>query len=429
MTMIVLSMFALMTSAVAADDLDISLFEVEIDGDEIYTWDTVLVNLERNQDLDVKVKFETDAATSADDVEITVFLTGNKDKVSETTEAFDVKPDTRYTKKLSVPLPQRMDDRNYQLRVVISSPNSNSEVFDYQIEVESEKHSMVIKDVTFSPYTQVQAGRAFTANVRLKNYGVDDEKDVKVVISVPELGLQRTTYIDEIEKDEAVSTEEEATEDLLLRVPADAKTGTYDVEVKVYYDDGDEKVSTTESLRVIGSEAAADAVAPVQGTQTGKVTITVGPQAQSVARGESGVIYPVTMTNSANVAKTYTLTVSGVSTWGTSKVSPTNVIVLQSGEQKQAYVYVAANENSALGEHVFSLDVSTDNEMVQQVPLRADVLEGAAGSAWNGVKKALQVAVILLIVLIVVLGIVIGFQKNRKDDNKDDVEDISQTYY
>jgi uncharacterized membrane protein len=211
-----------------------------------------------------------------------------------------------------------------------------------------------------------------------------------------------------------------------LRIPATAKSGTYDVDVTVYYDDYDEKNKETFQITVVGDEQAAQATTP--GTATGKTTIAVGVQAQTVARGENGVIYPLTITNGANTAKTYILSVSGTADWATTRFSPSNVVILNPGESKQVYVFVAASENTALGEKVFSLDVKVGNDVVQQIPLKAEVLESANGS-WDGVKRALQVGVILLVVLIVVLGVVIAYQRRSKGSAVKEDEQVAQTYY
>lgn len=416
-----LALFGAMASANArVDPLGIQVIDVKVDGDSLTANQTVKTEFERDSELEVKVQLQTDGTTTVNDVEVSAFITGNKDSVSETTKPFDVAPNTIYTKSLTLTLPERILDREYQLRVVVTSPNSDTIDYVYPLNIAAVENSIAIKEVTFSPNNQVVAGRALTAVARLKNYGKVDEDDVKVVVSIPELGVQETDYINEIEKDDTVSSEE-----VLLRIPANAKTGDYDVEVTVYYDDYDEKTKSVSTIHVVGDDQAAQAT----GSSAGKTTIIVGPQAQTVARGENGVVYPITLSNSANTAKTYTLDISGAADWATTKISPSNVVILNAGETKQAYVYVAANENAAVGEHVFSVDVKSGNDVVQQIPLKADVLESAKSSAWDGVKKALQVGVILLVVLIVVLGIVIAYQRQKKSDNVKEDEQIAQTYY
>ncbi|MEK6886577.1 MAG: hypothetical protein AABW88_01975 [Nanoarchaeota archaeon] len=421
--MIALLLFAIIVAVPAnatLSPLGITVNDVKVEGDSITANQTIKTNFERNSDLELKISLQTDSSATVEDVVVQAFITGARDKISDETDAFDVQANTVYTKTLSLDVPERTANGEYQLRVIVSSPNSNTISYVYPLLVSPIDNSVAIKDVTFSPNAKVMAGRALTAVARLKNYGQKDENDVKVVFSIPELNVQETDYIDSINNDDTESTEE-----VLLRIPATAKSGTYDVEVNVYFNDGDDRTSAVFPLIVEGDDYAAQAVSGL----SGKTIISVGLQTQSVARGENGVIYPLSLTNGANVAKTYTLSVSGTDGWAVTKVSPSNVLILNAGETKQAYVYVAANENSAVGEHVFSVDVKVGNDVVQQIPMKADVLE-SAGSAWAGVKKALSVGVILLVVLIIALGAVILYQKKFKpaDETKED-EQIAQTYY
>ena len=429
--LLLVSMLSVMTSVEAADSIGVSIVDVKVNGDSISTSDVLKTQFERDSELDVKVQLQTDSLTTAEDVEVAVFLTGNKDKVSETSNPFDVVSGTIYSKSFTLDVPQRLLAREYQLRVFVSSPNSAPVYADYNLLIDPVENSIAIKEVSFSPNDKVTAGRALTSVVRLKNYGQVTEDDVKVVVSIPELGVQEVDYVNDVEEDETVSSEE-----ILLRIPATTKSGTYNVEVSAYYDDYDEKVKQTYQIQVVGDSKAASAVGGQSSVDSsnsvqGKTTITVGPQAQSVARGENGVVYQVTLANTESTAKSYTLLTSGTNDWATVKVTPSNVVVVNPGETKYAYIYAAANENAALGEHVFSLDIKSGSTVLQEVPLRADVLESNSGASWDGVKKALQVGVILLVILILVLAIVIAYQRKFKGSENKSVEDeqIAQTYY
>lgn len=417
---LLLAMFVAVTGASAQSPLGITVTYVKVNGDSLNANQSLRTQFERDSKLDITVKLRTDGTTKVDDVEVRAFISGTKDSIEDSTEPFDVQPNVIYTKELSLEVPQRSPDRDYQLRVIVSSPNSNTISYIYPLIVEAVEHSIAIKEATFSPSNKVVAGRSFTAVARLKNYGQADEDDVKVVISIPELGVKEVDYINEIEKDETVSSEE-----LLLRIPPNAKSGEYEVKVEAYFDDYDEKTSVSYTIYVEGESSQ---TATGAGAAAGKTVVTVGIQSQTAAKGENGVIYPLTLANNANTAKTYTLEISGADTWAVTKVSPSNVVVLNAGESKQAYVYVAANENSPLGKKVFSINIKSGNDVVQQIPLELDVMESAKGNALEGVKKALQVGVILLVVLVVVLAAVILYQRKGKGSAKED-EQIAQTYY
>lgn len=418
--LLILSMVSIALPTLATlDPLGIKVNDVKVDGNSLTGNQTIQTQFERDSELSLNVQLQTDGSTTVSDVQVQAFISGSKDPISDSTSLFNVNPNTVYTKTLKLTLPQRVADRQYQLRVVVTSPNSNTISYVYPLEISAPSNQIAIKDVVFSPNDKVLAGRAFTATARLKNYGDKDANDVKVVVSLPELNVQETSYINNINKDDTVSSDE-----MLLRVPANAKTGDYTVQIAVYYNDYDDKTTQNFVMHVDGSDVAQSA-----GSLSGKTTISVGVQEQTVARGENGVIFPLTLTNGATSAKTYTLTVSGANDWAVTKVSPSNVVILNAGETKQAYVYVAANENSALGDHVFSVDVNVDGNTVQQIPMKAVVLESTSSNAWNGVKSALTAGVILLVVLIVILGAVVLYQRTRKTDSIKEDEQIAQTYY
>ena len=437
--MLFLAMFTVVLNVNAQpEELPIYVSDVEANGVPLDSWNDNRIVFERGSDLEVRLLVQrntlpdwycqiypeecVDNNKVLQDVQVEVELTGTKDKVEDSTNPFDMQPNSSVPKTLKLKLPDRMEDKSYQLRVIVTTPNSYTYTSEYSLLIEAPQNEVAIKEIIVSPNDKILAGRALTADARLKNYGQEDEEDVKVVFAIPSLGVQETTYVNEIEKDESVSTD-----DVLLRIPANTKSGSYDLEVTAYYNDGDDKVKSTTSVNVVSDEQAAQAVTPSAGSSvTGNTYVTAGVQSQTLARGENGVIYPLTIANSANAAKTYILTISGAQDWATTTVTPSNVVVLNAGETKQVYVYVAANENSAVGEHVFSVDVKEGSD-VKQIPLKASVLE-SAGSNFSGVKNALVVAVVLLVVLIVVLGGVVLYQRGKKPGNKED-EQIAQTYY
>jgi hypothetical protein len=105
----------------------------------------------------------------------------------------------------------------------------------------------------FFPEYSVKAGKQFQTQVRVKNIGAKDEESVKVTVSVPELGIKGSSYIDLIESEETESSEE-----IWLRVPNCVEDGFYDAEVKIVYDEGYEAVSKTKTLGVTGEVCNAE---------------------------------------------------------------------------------------------------------------------------------------------------------------------------
>ncbi|MFC1727922.1 hypothetical protein ACFLZ7_00470 [Nanoarchaeota archaeon] len=442
LSFVMLLLAVMVVDAAVGENEGLSLVSVKIDGDTLTDSEIYKTQIDRDEELEVKVKVRHEGNDSLRDVEITAFITGyeyNDDsdaRLSDTSEPFDIDVNEDHTEKLTLDLPNNVDKDDYKLRVVVSSRNGAIVVNNYNLRITPERHNIAIRDVEFTPGTEVKAGRGLITQVRIKNYGDRDEEDVKVTVSIPELGLRESDWIDEIESDDA-----ELTEEVYMRLPGCAE-GEYQVNIEVDYDDDNGGDSKAYIINVEPSEACS-AITPTntgsttgQTTGDGSVRITVGSETQTTAKGEGGVIYPITLTNNGKTARTFTIDVEGASDWATVKVSPSNVAMVNAGQTGSVYVYVAANENTDVGEKMFSVNVKSGSETLKQIPFKANVIEPSA-SGWSGVKKALEVMVVVLIVVLIVVGLVIGYNKMKETgEGEEEVfetepagDDVAQTYY
>ncbi len=199
-----------------------------------------------------------------DNIRVEAFISGSDDNddVSAKTSLFQVEDNATYKKSLTLILPQTADEDRYKLRVIVSDRNGQETVQNYNLVFDEPRHDLAIEDVIFYPNGNVQAGQAFLSTVRLENFGQKDENDVKVMVSIPELGISATDYINEIESDD-----EESTEEMYMRIPSTAKTGTYQVKIDVWYNDQHDTLSKSMSVDV-DALPAAPAPAVVQAPTT-----------------------------------------------------------------------------------------------------------------------------------------------------------------
>ncbi|MBI5391839.1 putative S-layer protein [Candidatus Woesearchaeota archaeon] len=406
----------------------VTIDEVEFDEDTLDPSNSSAIsNYERNQDIPVKVHFT--ALTDDSDVQVEAALTGFDDgEVRDSKYVSNVKANETYVKKLSLNLPWDMDQDYYTLRVTVC-PRSGSCVEEtYELDVEAQDHGFVIKDVDFSPGLSVEAGRALLTTVRVENIGNQDESEgVKVKVSIPELGLSATDYLDSVDESDSASSEE-----LYIRVPSETPAGDYNVEVAVTYDDGAKTTTEKYTLIVTAAEETATSTTSTDAAVESKTVITVGPDSQDMTAGQGGAVYPITLTNAAGEAKTYVVSVSGYNSWGNVRIDPSNVVVLGEGETQTVYLFVSANEDAS-GSYTFAATVSAGSETLKQMLLTATVEPAqetaapAEASSWDSVKKGLEVGLIVLIVLLVILGLIIVVNKLRSSD--DDEDEKSKTYY
>ncbi len=263
LTTIVFSMlFVLSAVMVAAQDsfVPVAIERAEIDDTEIEPFGFNQLDIERAQEFELEL--ELHPWENAKDVEIRAFISGYEfsdvNDIEDHIGPFDFDANVTYVKKMHLTLPDDVDVDDYQLRVILSDRNGWELVYNYQLQVNTERHSVKIEDVTLSPGSAVKAGQALLATVRLENKGQKDEDDVKVTASIPALGVSASEFIEEIENDE-----EEETEELFLRLPKCAEPGVYEMVVEAFYNDRHSKVAQSGKVTVLENEACRPEQAPV----------------------------------------------------------------------------------------------------------------------------------------------------------------------
>ncbi|MBU0628512.1 MAG: hypothetical protein KKC75_04940 [Nanoarchaeota archaeon] len=408
----------------ASAELDVNVLSVDADDVEVNLagTPTYIAGLEKGDQIDVEVQF---ISNFDGDIEVEASLSGDgyKDKVSDSTDEFSVHNGTTYKKTLTLELPQRMNqDKSYQLRVTISNK------YDYKtvigtLDIASSEHSIQIKDVVLSPENEVKAGRALLVTLRVKNRGTSAEEDVKVKASIPALGISASDYINELDC-EGGDDDSTSSEELYMRIPDCAEPGQYTLKACVDYDDGDEEECATAKITVVESDTCVvtQDESPVT---TGKTIITIGPETQDTPKGGSAM-YPVTIVNQGKESKAYSVSVDSAD-WADFAVTPSNIMVVGAGESKSVYI-VAKPKSGFTGLQVFSVTIKSGETVLKQVPLRTNIVGGtAAVASLGGVKRVLEVGLVILVVLLVILGLIIGFNKLKGSDDEEDKDE--KTYY
>lgn len=391
---------------------------------------TTLKAFERGEDLEIRVEFVS--LQDASDVQVMAFMTGYHrgskftDQIFDITPTFDVDANVSYEKELQLKLPEDFKVESgdeLKIRIEISDKFSHSYIREYNLKVEAPDHNVVIQDIVLDPSEKVQAGRGLFASVRVKNMGDNDEESIKITAAIPALDLKSTEYIDELDNNEATTSE-----DMFLRIPSCAEPGDYVVKATVEYADGDEVVTKQTTIQVLADEEC-QLKTPESGSND-KTVVTV-PGKQDVIKGTAGTVYPVVIENKGVTDRSYQLTAGGLDTWATYRFDPGTLLVLKAGESQTAYLYVTPKADSPAGEKVFVVTVETAGDK-KQIALTANVIEGETQSASNidlsQMKSGLVIGLIVVVVLIVVLALVVGF--NKLKGNGEEPEEVSgQTYY
>lgn len=416
--------FALMILCMgAASAVNLQIDSLEVNGRSILSTDdsSRIRDYERGEALAIDVCVS--ALADVEDAQIYAYITGydysnyESDKVNDMTDTFELKEGHDDCFSLDLEVPTKIDKDYFKLRIRADDRDGTSVDKTYQLYLTGiDRNSAIeIRDFTLDPQ-EIIAGRAFTGKVKVRNLYDNTIEDLKVTLSVPELNIKVSEYMDEIDPDKSKTFEE-----LLLRVPECAKAGTYDVEILVEYDNFEE-TQTMGTIDVVASNTCGKSTGTGTGSDEGKTLITV-PNMQEVAQGTS-VVYPVVINNNGANSQTYAISVSGASTWATTRIDPSAVIVVPAGQSKTAYLYVSANGNSELGDKVFTLNIESGEDS-KSVPLVAKVTKssGTATSDWSGFKKTLEIGLVVLVIILIIVALIIAFSKAK--DNKQE----SEPYY
>ena len=428
---VLMALFAILIvpSVVAAnleENLEIEQFEINDIEVDFFEDTEIDEEFERGEELEILMKV-VPTLEDVEDLEIAVFIAGDKyvEQRRDLTYDFDtyrgtLDKDNAKTFRLSLTIPEDLDlDKisgdDYKLRVMIADANSPgmfTQDFQLTIEGVDDEKSIRIDDFAFSP-RNVVVGRAFTALVRVENLGDEEIDDLKVTVSVPALGIEDTQYMD---SDDELDTDDTQTfEELLLRIPMDAEPGTYDVEVYVEFDKYYDAIERG-TIKVVEEKSASAA------EDTSYVTAT---PSQEFSAGSSA-IYPILIENADKNAKTYAITVTGLSEWAEYSIEPSSVVNVAGESKDTVLLTVTAKEDATAGEKAFVVSVDTPTNTIQKA-LTATITEGnGSGTPWQNVQNGLTIGLIILVIILIILGLIIGFSKLKGSGEKDDE---TQTYY
>jgi len=406
---------------------DSNLYDIKsvyVDGIEVSSEDISQVELGDSVEVKVYIEGTGDSTTCPDgdvddcevDVKVKVWIGGYEyDDVEAVSNEFSVEPGVTYRKTLSLEIPNDLDveDNDYTLYVEVYD-SDDYERESYDIYAEKERHSLEIMDVIYD--STVNAGDDLQVEVRVKNIGEKKEEDIKVEVSLEDLD-SASDYIGELTSEELDNENEESSDSVnfVLDIPENAKSGSYELTITVTYDNGHESIDRTYVVNVDGEESESS-------TET-ETSVSTSSTSLSGQEGRDKTI-ELSFTNPNSEDTTYEVTVSGISQWASSDVSP-ETLELQGGESEKVSVTITPDSDAA-GEHDFSIQIlDSEGNLVQEIQMSMDVEQGS--SSW------LKIGFLILIVLIVLVALIVIFKKLIKDDDDDDEDPLEpkdgKTYY
>ncbi len=399
-----------MVSPVKANDEPFEITAVEVCDIVADKDQTEAVYVERGTSCNVEIYLLGNDNT--DDVKIKAWVGGYEyDDIEDVSEMFDVKSGVKYKKYLRLDFPEDMDTSksldhgdDYTLYVEVYNKDFRIDE-DYTLRVEDTRHLVAIRDVIVRPGNYVEAGRALFTVVRVENMGARKEEDIKVVVSIPELGISTRDYVDELTDLEINNEDEEdsmSSNELFLRIPSDAKTGDYEMLVEVVYNRGHSVSRAKEMIHVVGAESE-------EAQDEGTYLVNFDATSKEVNLGDEAA-FKVRIANLNGEAHVYSVEVSGEKLFANSRVE-NNFVRIAKDSTGEITLFMSGKQ---AGSNSFTVKVMTDGKLLEERTLtlnvKGDVLD---------TRNVLLIGFVVLVIILIVLGLIVAFSKMRTGDEEE----------
>jgi len=244
-----IALLVLMVVGASAATIPATIKSVKINDITVTPTSVNALNLKRGEIFDLQVVFNSPQDLANVELEASIagyeFNSNKDEQLTARASIEDLSANVDYTKNFKLQLPEDLESDSYLLTLRLMDRNDDTLTQAYKLQISSQRKDMQIKDVSFQPNTQAQAGTAVFAKIRLENKGQLDEKDVKVELQFPELGLSDSAWIDMIRKDTQKDSEE-----LYVKLPRCAEPGVYQANVAVTYNKGRSTVTSTGAYHI-----------------------------------------------------------------------------------------------------------------------------------------------------------------------------------
>ncbi len=344
----------------------------------------------------VPVRVIFNALENVSDVRVKVYMDGYRDDVSASTSRFDIESGNTYTKLLSLKLPSDSKDlsEKYTLYVEVSSKDNKDSV-EYTISMQRKSYTFEILSADYS--TKVSTDDVVPVAIVVKNTGYDRMDDTYVVASIPALGVSSQGYVGDLIPAESYvgydNEEDSMSKTVYLKIPADAKSGVYELDIKAYNSDAETTIKKLISVSNIAS-----------------TLVLTTAKNQDLSAGET-ITYNLIIVNSANDVKAFNIrTTSGDSL----NVSAPSVITVGPDASKTISITAHAVEDATVGTHTFS--VSVDGK---QTVFGANVVRSSTSDS------VVAITIILAIIFVALLAILVVLLTRKEKP----AEEVETSYY
>ncbi len=356
----------------------------------------------------IPVTIRFTANESASDVEVSAWFQGFRSETRVDKEFADLIEGSRYISRLSVNLPSDLDDNDVVDKdlVLIIRIESDEGNFEKEITVKAQRQSHNLDFLLVEFDSSAKMGSVLPVSVVLKNVGRHEEEDTLVSVSIPELGISKTAFfedlfpIDVCDNDGDCDRSDSRERKLFLTLPTNVEPGVYQVKVTARSDETESTV--VRPLTITGT--------PVESK------VLANPSSKTFAVGET-VTYELILVNTGNEIAIYNLVPEASDALSIS-LSDT-ITTVSAGSSKTVKVYAKANR-----EGTYNFTVNVVSEGFSEKATYSATVEGESVISTPG-SNVVVLTIVLAIVFVVLLVILIVLLTRKPTRS----EEFGESYY
>lgn len=395
---------ALFASFASAASLQLNGFNVEVDDLSVIDGNVAIVG---GDVLPVEIQFT--AGEDATDVEVSAWIQGFRSETRVDRSFADLLDGNQYKAKLSVHVPTDLDEdeateRELTLIVRIESDEGNYEE-EFTLQAQRQSHNLDLLLVEFDNVAKVDS--TLPVSVVVKNFGRHEEEDTFVTISIPALGISKTTFFEDLNAIDVCNDDGDCDKSdsrerrIFVTIPSGVIPGIYDVKVTAV--SKDTETTVIKPLSIVGTSVEGQVLA--------------NPASKTFSAGQT-VTYEMILVNTGNKIAIYNLVPEAHDAL-TVTLSDT-LTTVPAGSSKTILVNVKASR-----EGTFNFGVTAVSDGFSQTALYSATVNGQS-SGVNGTTSNVVALTVVLAIIFVVLLIILIVLLTRKPEKS---EEFGESYY
>lgn len=390
------------TGVTALDgNLNINLNSVDLNGVTVTSSTTGSTNIAGFSGNTIPLKVVFTSNIDASDAKVKAWIGGYADDISASTDRIHLVNGSTYSELLSLKLPTNIDQQESATLYVRIETKTGWIEAPFNLTLQRDSYDINVLDVSVDK--SVKAGDSLPVDVVLSNAGYERLDNVFVLVSIPELGIQKKAYLEDLTAQDNMEDNraDSGSARLSLKIPVNTPAGMYHLNVEAY--NGDAVTSVKKTVNIVGAEDTSSVIAPIA--------------SKDIATGAS-ITYDLVLVNSGDNIGVYEITPDKVD--GLTITAQDSVVTIPAGSSKVVPITVTASSRDGI--YNFAVSVNSQNQLVGKVALTANVVKKGFTSSSGGNLTVLTIVLAIIFVVLLVVLIVLLARKPKK-------EELEESYY